>query len=127
MQENNRPTVTMVETPSESIINKNNAAYTIYDERSREIVLKKPNVLDQFRIVEVVGPETAKNEVYMAMIMPILYVASIDKVPAIFGTKSELEALISRLGEDGVSTVFNGVKDHFSKEDQAGKEEIKKS
>lgn len=117
----------MIETPSEKIINESNQAIKILDARGRAIVLKKPNVLDQFRIVEIVGPETAKNEVYMAMIMPILYVDSIDGISAIFGTKGELEALISRLGEDGISTVFHGVKDNFSKEEQAGKEEIKKS
>lgn len=126
MQENHQSKFITPETPSENIINEGNKSVKIYDEKGRAIVLKKPNVLDQFRIVEIVGPETAKNEVYMNMIMPVLFVQSIDEIPAMIGKKSELEALISRLGEDGITRVFTAVKENFSAE-VGGKEEIKKS
>lgn len=75
----------------------------------KQISVKKPGVLSQYRIVEAVG-NSAKNEVYMAMILPLLWVTAIDgnEVPPIT-TKVELEALIQRLGEDGIEAVMKHV------------------
>ncbi len=73
------------------------------------ITVKKPGVLAQYRIVEVVG-DSAKNEVYMGMVMPLLWVTEIDGEPVPPpGTKRELEALIQRLGEDGVSALMTHI------------------
>jgi hypothetical protein len=64
--------------------------------RAGAIRLKKPGVLAQYRLVEVLG-DSAKNEVYMAMVLPLLYVAAIDDQPNPTPTrKSEVEALFQR-------------------------------
>ena len=43
----------------------------------RTIGLKKPAVLAQFRLVEVLG-ESAANDVHMGMVLPLMFVVSID-------------------------------------------------
>jgi hypothetical protein len=71
-----------------------------------QVSLQKPGVLSHYRIVEVVG-ESAKNQVYMSMVMPLLWITEIDGAPQMAPTtKRELEALIQRLGDDGVNAIM---------------------
>lgn len=98
------PTITIK--PSDEIIKVANNVVTVVA-GSMTIGLKKPNVLRHYQIVKVVGAD-AKNEVYMGMVMPLLWIISIDgdDMPPI-GSNRELEALISRIGEDGINAVVN--------------------
>lgn len=90
--------------PSEQIIQAANAIEHI-TVGGMTIGLKKPNILQQYRIVEIVG-DSAKNEVYMGMINPVLWVCEIDGDPeSPPTTKRELESLIQRLGEEGVVAI----------------------
>lgn len=94
--------------PSEEIIQAANEVDTIVV-GAMTIGLKKPGILAQYRIVEVVG-DSAKNQVYMGMINPILWVNEIDgEYQPMPGTKRELEALIQRLGEDGVVAIAENI------------------
>lgn len=107
-------------TPSAEIIAAAVSECTVSDSRGRVIVLKKPGVLAQYRIVEVIG-DSAKNEVYMGMVLPLIYVASIDGDPVFQpGKKSELEALIQRLDDDGINAVMVGVQKNFGIADPEG-------
>jgi len=87
----------------------------VKDSRGRMITLKKPSVLSQYRIVEVVG-DSAANEPYMAMILPLIFVTALDDdlIP-LPHSKLQLEALIQRLDEDGIAAVMQGVREHFGK------------
>lgn len=100
-------------TPSEQLIAKAAAEVTITDSRGRRILLKKPGVLAQFRLVEAIG-DLAQNRTYMAMVLPLIYVASIDDaiVPPM-SQKSHVEALIGRLDEDGIAAVAEGIAANF--------------
>jgi hypothetical protein len=99
-------TVTIHETPSAKIIKDANAIETI-TAGDMTIGLQRPGVLAQYRIVEAVGASAAKNEVYMGMIMPLIHVVSINGTPAPApSNKSQVEALISRLGEEGIGAVM---------------------
>ena len=51
--------------------------HTVTDARGRTIGLKKPAVLAQFRLVEVLG-ESATNDAYMGKVLPLVFVMSID-------------------------------------------------
>ena len=96
-------------TPSEQLIAKAAESKTICDANGRNITLRKPGMLAQFRLVEMLG-ESAKNQVYLGMVTPLLYVVAVDgdeiRPPA---KKSELEALIQRLEEAGVEAVHTEV------------------
>lgn len=127
MQEQKKPQVVLAETPSEKIINHSELQAIIHDDRGRKIVLKKPNILRQYKLVEMLG-ESSKNEVYMRMVLPMLFVESIDDINVVLSKKSELEALITRLDENGVNAVMLGVAEKFGANlsEETEKEQIKK-
>lgn len=109
--------VTVNPTPSDEAVAKATAAVSVTDAGGRTIVLKKPGVLAQYRLVEMMG-DSAKNDVYMNMVLPLIFVTSIDGDPvAMPSTKRELEALIQRLDEDGIAAVVAGVQEHFGAPD----------
>lgn len=116
----NKPAAAEAITPSAQVVADATAEIVITDARGRRIALRKPGVLSQYRLIDALGPETAKNEVYVQMVLPLTYIASIDgvRVPA-FAKKSAIEALVQQLDEDGVAAVMNGVGEHFGKPDPA--------
>ena len=110
--------LTVNETPTEQVIAKANEETVVTDATGRVIKLKKPGVLAQYRLVEVVGAEAAKNEVYMGMILPLIFVSEIDGKPLQSPrSKNEVDALIQRLDEDGISAVLKGVQESFGNVD----------
>lgn len=103
--------------PSEELIAKAVAEQVVEDSTGRIITLRKPGVLAQYRLVEMLG-SAAQNQVYMGMVLPLLYVSAIndDKLPAL-SSKREVEALIQRLDEAGIEAVMKGVQEHFGAPD----------
>ncbi len=103
--------------PSEELIAKASAEQLVEDSTGRVITLRKPGVLAQYRLVELLG-KAAENQVYMGMVLPLLYVAAIndDRLPAL-SNKREVEALIQRLDEAGIEAVMKGVQEHFGAPD----------
>lgn len=112
--------VTLNETPSAQLVKKATAEVVVVDVRGRSITLKKPGVLAQFRLVEILG-DAAKNEVYMGMVLPLIFIAAIDGelVPQPVN-KLQVEGLIQRLDEDGINAVMAGVQEHFGRVDPEG-------
>ena len=97
-------------TPTESLVSAALLEVNVTDAAGKVITLKKPNALAQYRIVKVVGGETAANQTLMMMYMPLLYVAAIDGDPVGFPTSErQLEALITRLDDPGLAAVMQGV------------------
>lgn len=104
MSEQKTPTITIK--PSEEIIKKANEVVFVNAGEMR-LGLKKPNVLRQYQIVEALGAEAAKNEVFMGMVMPLLWVVSIDDDDQPYiASRRELDSLIMRLGDEGVGAVM---------------------
>lgn len=109
--------VTVHETPSQQILAKAAETFDVKDATGRVLTLKRPNVLSQFRLIEAIG-DSAKNEVYYGMVSQLIFVTAIDgeacHPPT---TKLQVEALISRLGDDGVITVIKSVGEKFGAPD----------
>lgn len=83
------------------------AADSVTDRTGRVIALKKPPILQQYNIILAVGPEVARNDTYMQLVTPLLWVSAIDGDPvATPKTKAMLDALIQRLDEHGVEAVM---------------------
>lgn len=118
--------VTVNPTPSEQVMAKSEEITTT-DSRGRIIKLKKPGVLAQYRLVEMMG-DSAKNEVYMGMVLPVVFVCEIDGDAVPFPmSKSEVEALIQRLDEDGLAAVMKAMEESFGKQNpEADKAALKK-
>lgn len=103
--------------PSQEIVAQVNAEIVITDSSGRVITMKKPGALAQYRLIEALG-DTAKNQTYMSMVLPLIYVVSIDD-SAVFQptTKAQVEALIQRLEEAGIEAVMKCVQEKFGKND----------
>jgi len=103
-------------TASQELVNASKSEATVTDAKGREILLKKPGTLAQFRLVEMMG-ESAKNVVYMNMVLPLIFVASIDGDAVTKSTKAQIEALIQRLDDEGVEAVVQGVQANWGSPD----------
>jgi hypothetical protein len=99
--------------PSDEVIQQAVQPTAVTDSAGRVITLQKPGVLAQFRLIKMLG-EAAQNQVYVGMVLPLLFISAIDGEPvAKATTERELEALIQRLDEHGVLAVAEGVQKHF--------------
>jgi len=101
--------------PSAEALAKAAETHEVTDSRGRVFKLRRPTVVQQYQLVDMLGA-SAKNEVYMGMVLPLTFIIAIDgenEVP--FQTRNELTALLMRLGEDGVNAVVAGVQQHFSR------------
>lgn len=80
----------------------------VTDARGRKLTIRKPGPLAQYRLVKNVGPEAAANQTYMQMIQPLIYLAAIDGDPVhLPASDREVEALIQRLDDDGLTALMS--------------------
>ncbi len=115
-------------TPSAILIKDAQTEIVVTDSLGRAIRLRKPNALAQYRLIEVLG-DSAKNERYTNMVSPLIFVRAIDgeevRLPK---NKGEVDALIQRLDDEGITAVVQGILEHYIKTDeQTEKLAIKKS
>jgi hypothetical protein len=111
------------ESPSQQVIAAGNAEVVVQDSTGRSFTLKKPGVLAQFKMIEMLGGETSQNQVFVYMVFPLMYITAIDGDPVSrCTTRRELDALIQRLDESGVAAVTDGVQTHFGAATQADKD-----
>lgn len=120
-------TINTEETPTAQAIRQAMKEHVVTDSEGRIIKLRKPGVLAQYRLIETLE-HRAKNETYMNMVLPLLFVCEISG-EAIFQPSSmiDLEFLIQRLDDHGVAAVINGVMAmSASSNPEADKEALKK-
>jgi hypothetical protein len=112
--------------PSAEIIKAAKAETAITDSTGRVIMLRKPGVLAQYRLIEAIGASSS-NDRYVSMCLPLIYVGSINGDPVMgLSRKSEVEALIQQLGDEGIAAVMKGVRDTYGEQDpEADKAEVK--
>lgn len=125
MAEGTAPAATS-STPAQQVLERASSTCEVVDARGRKIVLKRPGPLAEYRFVEILG-QSASNDRYLSMTLPLLYVTSIDgeAIPAPVN-KRELEALIKLLDEPGLAAVTEGLQKHFAPKDEAAqRDEIK--
>ena len=114
--------------PAAQLIARAAAEVILTDAKGRKITLKKPGILAQYRIVDMLG-DSAQNQAYMRMVLPLIYVSAIDgEYAPLPATKLQLEALIQGLGEEGVDAVMKGISENFgaSSDPEGDKSSIKK-
>lgn len=109
----NKKAAAATETPSDALVKKAAAEVTITTPNGFTVTLKRPGVLSSFRLVKMLG-DAARNVVYMNMVLPFTYITAIDgRAVAAPNTEREIEALITRLDEEGVAAVMNAVSENF--------------
>jgi hypothetical protein len=92
-------------TPSEELIR---AAIqpTVVKAGRHKILMRKPSVLAQFTLTDAMG-ESSGNEALMRMVLPLIYIGEIDgeAIPTP-QNRLQVDALITRLGDDGITAVM---------------------
>jgi hypothetical protein len=78
----------------------------LVDKAGRTIMLRRIGVLEQLRLYKALGPELARNDVYMALAMTAASAAMIDGIPVPFPiNESGIEAAVERLGDAGIAAI----------------------
>jgi hypothetical protein len=115
-------------TASEQLVAKAAASIEIPYAGGHKLVIRKPGVLAQYRLVEALGPEKSKNQTLVNMYLPLVYLASIDGDPVGSPANSlEVDAIVTALDEDGLNALMMGVEKHFGKQDpEADRVKLKK-
>lgn len=123
-------TVKIDTTPSEQIVKAAAKTFEVTDELGRTITLKKPSPLANLDFAKAAGSGSGGevNQVYLAEVYHLKFVAAIDGAPIITpGTEGELRALYSRMGDEGNEAAQAGVYKHFMEADAAGQGALKNS
>lgn len=129
-QTSSQPAQTVVETPTQTIVRKANETHEIIDSLGRRIKIRKPGILDETKLIDLLG-DSAKNIALMNYYPPLIYVSSIDDVPLFLGTtRRELDAALARLDREGIKAVGEGIQKYFSDmlvtSEEDAKDQIKK-
>jgi hypothetical protein len=98
----------------------------IVDGVGRRLKLRQIGVLDESRLVRMLGSEAAQNVVYVTgYALPAVSVEEIDGVHAPFpSNQAQLDALIQRVGREGIAAVLTH---RQAKADESGVDAVKKS
>lgn len=79
---------------------------TVTDSRGRVLAIRRLSVLDRLRLFKAAGSILAENHPWFGMAVLATSVAAIDGVPVpIPANELQIEAAVSRLGDDGLSAV----------------------
>ena len=98
----------------------------IKDELGREIVLRKPDIMDRFHLMKALGADSS-NQAIVGMMIPTIYVAAIDSVPfPTAHTYIEAQGNLKRLGDEGSLVVSEEINKYFESREEESKNTIKK-
>jgi hypothetical protein len=99
-------------TPSQAIVRESVKSVTVTDKKGRRLVLRRLTALDTLRLFKAAGPILAQNEPWLSMAGLAFAVLDIDGVPVPPPTtEPQIESLIDRLGDEGLSAIADTIKD----------------
>jgi len=97
-------------TPTQQIIGDCAAVTSVTDRRGRELCVRRLSALDRLRLFKAIGPELAENAPYVGIALLAISVTDIDNIPLpIPMTEGQVEALVQRLGDEGLAAVSNAL------------------
>ena len=92
------------DTPSARLVTAAQAAPEVTDGRGRVLTLRRLTALDKLRLFKAAGPLLAQNQPWLGMAVLACSVAAVDDVPVPPPvTEGQIEALVARLGDDGLA------------------------
>jgi hypothetical protein len=107
-------------TPSESIVSAAHASWEVTDAVGRRLTIRRPTTLDRLRLFKAVGPVLGDNERYLGVAMLAFAVQAIDGVPVPQPVNEmQIEALVHRIGDEGVQAIGDSLKAVISEGDSA--------
>ena len=94
------------EGPAARLVAAAQAAPAATDARGRVLALRRLTALDKLRLFKAAGPVLAQNQPWLGMAVLACSVAAVDDVPVPPPvTEGQIEALVARLGDDGLAAV----------------------
>ena len=91
------------ETPSQAVVKAAQAATTLTDATGRTLTVRNLTALDRLRMLQVIG---AENQMYMGYASLAFHVTAVDGVDEPRpGNLLGVEALVQRLGDEGLNAV----------------------
>ena len=95
-----------MDTPSARLIAAAQSAPDTTDAQGRRLTLRRLTALDKLRLFKAAGPQLAQNQPWLGMALLAASVTAIDDIPMPPpATEAQIEALVSRLGDDGIDAV----------------------
>ncbi len=83
----------------------------ITDKSGRRLTLRKFGVLETLRLFKALGPELSLNRPYLGYAKVASSVSMIDDVPVPAPlSEADVEAVLARLGDDGLAAVSESMK-----------------
>jgi hypothetical protein len=103
-----------VDSPADAIVKTANKTARIMDARNRAIVIKKLTALERMRLFACAGPELSKNEQWIGLAALAASVVELEGEPVPKpNNRREIEFLVERLDDDGLTAVGEGYIEHF--------------
>ena len=100
----------MSATPSARLIDAAQSASVTRDNAGRSLTLRRLTALDKLRLYKAAGPVLAQNGPWMGVALLASSVAAIDDIPIPTpASEAQIEALVGRLGEDGLAAVADAL------------------
>jgi hypothetical protein len=95
-----------MDTPSARQIAAAQSAPEATDAQGRRLTLRRLTALDKLRLFKAAGPELARNQSWLGMALLAASVAAIDDIPVPQpASEGQIEAMVARLGDDGIDAV----------------------
>jgi hypothetical protein len=96
----------MMAMPSDTLIAMSCAETTIKDSNGRLLSVRRMGALDRLRLFKAIGSQLSENPPYLGMAMLAASVTAIDQVPVPAPTtEAQVEALVHKLGDEGIAAV----------------------
>ena len=99
-----------MDTPSSRLVAAAARETRTRDSIGRELTLRRLDALDRLRLFKAVGADLSLNTPYLGMALLALSVIAIDEIPVPTAiTEDQLESLVQRLGDAGLSAVADAM------------------
>jgi len=100
----------VMDTPSARLLAAAQAGPTITDSHGRRLALRYLTALDKLRLLKAAGPALAPNTPWMGLALLAASVTAIDDIPVPQpATETQVEALVARLGDEGLAAVSDAL------------------
>jgi hypothetical protein len=96
--------------PTQQILADCARVTNVTDRSGRELCVRPLSALDRLRLFKAIGPDLAENAPYVGMALLAISVTNIDNIPVPAPmTEGQIEALVQRLGDDGLAAVSDAL------------------
>jgi hypothetical protein len=100
-------------TPTQMIVGAAQQEWDVQDALGRSIRIRKLTALDTLRLFKAAGPSLAQNEPWLSVASLAMSVVEVDSVPVPPPlSESQIEAMVARLGDEGLSAISNFLEAH---------------